>query len=235
MGLVILPLALIAEDTTVKKIISGTFVLLLLAGCSSEPDRQTTKTRMLDNQNTLPTTAQNTSFPRTPFDEFIRDSASRYSVDETLIRAIIEVESNFRPEVVSKSNAIGLMQIKASTAGRDAYRFQGKSGEPSSSDLKDPRKNIDIGTAYIRILRDQHLAGINHPQTLYYATVVAYVNGAGALLRTFDNDKGRAIAMINNLSPEEFYQHVQTKHPAPQAPRYLWKVKNAYNALAMSY
>ncbi|EMT6384139.1 transglycosylase SLT domain-containing protein [Providencia rettgeri] len=216
-----------------KKIIGGTFVLLLLAGCSSEPDRPITKQRMLEP--TGPITAQNTVFPRTPFDEFIRDSAARYSVDETLIRAIIEVESNFRPEVVSKSNAIGLMQIKASTAGRDAYRYQGKSGEPSSRDLKDPQKNIDIGTAYIRILREQHLAGISHPQTLYYATVVAYVNGAGALLRTFDNDKGRAIAMINRLSAEEFYQHVQTKHPAPQAPRYLWKVKNAYNALAMSY
>ena len=184
---------------------------------------------------TGPVTAQNTTFPRTPFDEFIRESAARYSVDEALIRAIIEVESNFRPEVVSKSNAIGLMQIKASTAGRDAYRYQGKSGEPSSRDLKDPQKNIDIGTTYIRILKEQHLAGISHPQTLYYATVVAYVNGAGALLRTFDNDKGRAIAMINSLSPEEFYQHVQTKHPAPQAPRYLWKVKNAYIALAMSY
>ncbi|HEM7147181.1 TPA: transglycosylase SLT domain-containing protein, partial [Providencia stuartii] len=159
---------------------------------------------------------------------------SRYNVDETLIRAIIEVESNFRPDVVSKSNAIGLMQIKASTAGRDAYRYQGKSGEPSTRDLKDPRKNIDIGTAYIRILKEQHLAGINNPQTMYYATVVAYVNGAGALLRTFDNDKGRAIAMINRLTPEEFYQHVQTKHPAPQAPRYLWKVKNAYNSLAMN-
>lgn len=218
-----------------KKIIGGAFVLLLLAGCSNEPDRPVTKQRMLEPRDSGPITAQNTVFPRTPFDEFIRDSAARYSIDETLIRAIIEVESNFRPEVVSKSNAIGLMQIKASTAGRDAYRYQGKSGEPSSNDLKDPQKNIDIGTAYIRILREQQLAGINHPQTLYYATVVAYVNGAGALLRTFDNDKGRAIAMINNLSPEEFYQHVQTKHPAPQAPRYLWKVKNAYNALAMSY
>lgn len=218
-----------------KKIIGGAFVLLLLAGCSSEPEKPVTKQRMLEPRDSRPITAQNAVFPRTPFDEFIRDSAARYSIDETLIRAIIEVESNFRPEVVSKSNAIGLMQIKASTAGRDAYRYQGKSGEPSSNDLKDPQKNIDIGTAYIRILREQQLAGINHPQTLYYATVVAYVNGAGALLRTFDNDKGRAIAMINNLSPEEFYQHVQTKHPAPQAPRYLWKVKNAYNALAMSY
>ncbi|MGO2335316.1 transglycosylase SLT domain-containing protein [Providencia sp.] len=218
-----------------KKMISSAFVLLLLAGCSSTSERPVKKQRMLDNTNQQPITTQNTAFPRTPFDEFIRESASRYSVDETLIRAIIEVESNFRPEVVSKSNAIGLMQIKASTAGRDAYRYHGKSGEPTSGDLKDPRKNIDIGTTYIRILKEQHLAGINHPQTMYYATVVAYVNGAGALLRTFDNDKGRAIAMINNLSPEEFYQHVQAKHPASQAPRYLWKVKNAYNALAISY
>lgn len=218
-----------------KKIISSTFVLLLLAGCSSNSERPVKKQRMLDNTNQLPITTQNTTFPRTPFDEFIRESASRYSVDETLIRAIIEVESNFRPEVVSKSNAIGLMQIKASTAGRDAYRYHGKSGEPTTGDLKDPRKNIDIGTTYIRILKEQQLAGINHPQTMYYATVVAYVNGAGALLRTFDNDKGRAIAMINNLSPEEFYQHVQTNHPASQAPRYLWKVKNAYNALAVNY
>ncbi len=60
------------------------------------------------------------------------------------------------------------------------------------------------------------------------------MNGAGALLRTFDNDKGRAIAMIK-LIAGRIYQHVQTKHPAPQAPRYLWKVKNTYNALAMSY
>ncbi|GAB1440951.1 hypothetical protein MASR2M36_37360 [Providencia sp.] len=122
------------------------------------------------------------------------------------------------------------MQIKASTAGRDAYRYQGKSGEPSSSDLKDPQKNIDIGTAYIRILKEQHLRVLIILKR-YYAAVVAYVNGAGALLRTFDNDKARAIAMINSLSPEEFYQHVQAKHPAPQAPRYLWKVKNAYQCI----
>lgn len=216
-----------------KKNISGALVFLLLAGCSSGPEKQVSTQRMLGNSNN--STQQSIAFARTPFDEYIRESSNRYNVDEVLIRAIIEVESNFRPEVVSKSNAIGLMQIKASTAGRDAYRYQGKSGEPSTRDLKDPRTNIDIGTTYIRILKEQQLAGINHPKTMYYATVVAYVNGAGALLRTFDNDKGRAIAMINRMTPEEFYQHVQTKHPAPQAPRYLWKVKNVYNSLAMNY
>lgn len=46
-------------------------------------------------------------------------------------------------------------------------------------------KNIDIGAAYINILQNQQLAGINDPQTLRYATIVSYANGAGAMLRTF--------------------------------------------------
>ncbi|KPD02219.1 membrane-bound lytic murein transglycosylase E [Moellerella wisconsensis ATCC 35017] len=207
---------------------------LLLVGCSSQQKTPSSTQKMLSKTHKVNASSQLASFPRTPYDQFIRESAHRYQVEETLIRAIIEVESNFRPDVVSKSNAVGLMQIKASTAGRDAFRYQGRSGEPSTRELKDPRTNIDLGTAYIRVLREQQLTGIAHPQTLYYATVVAYVNGAGALLRTFDNDRRVAINKINRLTPEEFYQHVQSKHPAPQAPRYLWKVKNAYNALAMT-
>ena len=217
-----------------KRAIGGLFMVSLLVGCASEPTKPEYPRMVIFKNNETDFAQQVSSFPRTPFDAFIKEASKRYDVEETLIRAIIEVESNFRPEVVSKSNAIGLMQIKATTAGRDAYRYQGKSGEPSTRELKDPRTNIDIGTAYIRVLREQQLMGINHPKTLYYATVVAYVNGAGALLRTFDNDRNTAIAKINRLTPEQFYQHVQSKHPAPQAPRYLWKVKNAYNALAMT-
>ncbi|MEI9532733.1 transglycosylase SLT domain-containing protein [Moellerella wisconsensis] len=217
-----------------KRYIGGVCMALLLVGCSSQQKTPSSTQKMLSKTHKVNASPQLASFPRTPYDQFIRESAHRYQVEETLIRAIIEVESNFRPDVVSKSNAVGLMQIKASTAGRDAFRYQGRSGEPSTRELKDPRTNIDLGTAYIRILREQQLTGIAHPQTMYYATVVAYVNGAGALLRTFDNDRRVAINKINRLTPEEFYQHVQSKHPAPQAPRYLWKVKNAYNALAMT-
>ncbi|MDX7990368.1 lytic transglycosylase [Xenorhabdus sp. psl] len=167
----------------------------------------------------------------TPFDGFIEQAARRYGVDEMLIKAIIQVESGFRPEVISKSNAVGLMQIKASTAGRDAYKMKGRSGQPTMRELKDPETNIDLGTAYISILKKQHLGGIANPETLYYATIVAYVNGAGALLRTFDSNRVLAINKINRMTPNEFYQYVQNNHPAPQAPRYLWKVKNAYRAL----
>ncbi len=119
------------------------------------------------------------------YSDVIKQAASHYGVDETLIKAIIQVESGYNPDVVSRSNAVGLMQIKASTAGRDAYRMKGRNGQPSSRELKDPVKNIDIGAAYINILQNQQLAGINDPQTLRYATIVSYANGAGGYVADF--------------------------------------------------
>ena len=199
---------------------------LLLAGCAKETPVQTTHFL----KPTPPSRADTSLMHQGPYGEVIRQAASTYGVDETLVKAIIQVESGYNPTVVSKSNAIGLMQLKASTAGRDAYRMKGRYGQPSPRDLKDPAVNIDLGTAYLSILQQQ-LAGISNPETRRYATTVAYVNGAGALLRTFAKDKTFAIAQINQMSPTEFYKHVQKKHPAPQAPRYLWKVNNAYLAM----
>ncbi|MGV7962180.1 transglycosylase SLT domain-containing protein [Photorhabdus tasmaniensis] len=213
-------------------------LIVLLVGCAGRNAPQTNIGKQPGQQRMLSNSSANvvgfSSFPPTPFDTFIQQASNRYGVDETLIRAIIQVESGFRPDAVSKSNAIGLMQIKASTAGRDVYRQKGRSGQPTTRELKDPKTNIDLGTAYISLLKEQHLAGIDNPETLYYATIVAYVNGAGALLRTFSVDRQLAVNKINRMTPDEFYQHVKDNHPAPQAPRYLWKVKNAYRSLTMA-
>lgn len=210
--------------------------ILLLSGCAKDPQTAsnisgsgTTRGGWLKPPPQAPVNRTGTPVV---YNDYIRQAASNYGVDETLIKAIIQVESGFNPNVVSTSNAVGLMQLKASTAGRDAYRMKGRSGQPSSRELKDPAVNIDLGTAYINILQSQQLAGINNPQTLRYATIVSYVNGAGAMLRTFSSDKRVAVNRINQMSPDEFYQHIQKKHPAPQAPRYLWKVTTAYQAMS---
>lgn len=208
--------------------------IMLLAGCANDPktsgDRSGTDA---NNGGWLQPPQASTNRTGTPvaYSDYISKAARQYGVDETLIKAIIKVESGFNPSAVSKSNAVGLMQLKASTAGRDAYRLKGKKGQPSSRELKNPAVNIDLGTAYINILQNQQLAGITNPKTMHYATIVSYVNGAGAMLRTFAPDKRVAVNRINQMSPDEFYQHIQQKHPAPQAPRYLWKVTNAYQAL----
>jgi len=198
---------------------------LLLAGCASEPEKPRVPERNTPLTQAPPSTINDA------WALFTEDAATHYGVDEKLISAIISVESGGDPAAVSRSNAVGLMQIKASTAGREVYRVQGRHGQPSTAELRDPAKNIDIGVAYLRILQESALAGIRDPLTLRYATIVSYANGAGALLRTFSRDRDRAIAMINAMSPDEFYQHVQNKHPAAQAPRYLWKVTTAYRTI----
>ncbi|RDK97006.1 transglycosylase SLT domain-containing protein [Enterobacillus tribolii] len=202
--------------------------VLLLAGCAKE-QQPPPQTKVIMNRPSMEYLNAGTP-PETGYNSYIRSASNNYGIDETLIKAIIQVESGGNPRAVSKSNAVGLMQLKASTAGRDAYRQKGRYGEPTTEELKDPAVNIDLGTAYLSILRDQ-LADISNPQTMRYAVIVAYVNGAGAMLRTFSPNRKVAIDKINALTPEQFYQHIQRKHPAPQAPRYLWKVNNAYLAM----
>lgn len=199
---------------------------LILAGCAEQPPKQTISL-VTSTPEKLPSPPV---APTGTYGNFIHDSANIYGIDENLVKAIIKVESGFNPSAVSRSNAIGLMQLKAETAGRDAYRYKGRYGQPSSFELKDPEVNIDLGTAYLGIIKRQ-LAGISDQQTLRYAIIVSYVNGTGALLRTFSSDKDEAIARINDMTPEQFYRHVQTRHPAAQAPRYLWKVNTAYLAM----
>ncbi|GAA0468641.1 MULTISPECIES: transglycosylase SLT domain-containing protein [Tatumella] len=198
---------------------------LLLAGCASEPPTHTVQQKYTPLIEAPPSRVLTSNDDWSLFTE---DAASHYGVDQRLISAIISVESGGNPNAVSRSDAVGLMQIKASTAGREVYRVQGKRGQPTRSELRDPAKNIEIGTAYIRILQNSMLSGIHNPVTLRYATIVSYSNGAGALLRTFSRNRNTAIAMINDMTPQQFYRFIERRHPASQAPRYLWKVTNAY-------
>lgn len=161
------------------------------------------------------------------YDHYIHHYAKNYNVDAALVKAIIQVESNYNPNVISKSNAVGLMQLKADTAGKDAYRLKGWHGKPSVYDLKNAVINIELGTAYLSILQTQ-LQDISNIKTRRYAIIVAYVNGLGALLKIFSMDRIRAVEKINQLNPEQFCQYIRYNHPSEQAQRYLSKVNSVY-------
>jgi soluble lytic murein transglycosylase len=66
------------------------------------------------------------------------------------VLSVIRTESAFQAEVVSSSNARGLMQILPSTA----IRIAGLEGDeaPREEDLFDPELNIRYGTAYLASL-----------------------------------------------------------------------------------
>lgn len=215
---------LVIEEMTTQKEkcvkLSGLLlVILILAGCAGRPVKQAEWNPVVPVNGAL-----NWSL-------ISEQEGAEWGIDPQLITAIIAVESAGNPSVVSASDAVGLMQIKASTAGREVYRMKGLKGEPSRQTLRDPANNIRIGTAYLSILEKGILRGIANPQVMQYALVVSYANGAGALLRTFDGNRDIAIAKINRLDPAEFYQHIVKYHPAPQAARYLYKINRALGAM----
>ncbi len=113
----------------------------------------------------------------------------------------MQTESSFNPYAVSHADALGLMQVVQHSAGKDVFRSQGKSGTPSRSFLFDPASNIDTGTAYLAMLNNVYLSGIENPTSRRYAVITAYNGGAGSVLRVFSNDKIQAANMINRMSP----------------------------------
>ncbi len=75
------------------------------------------------------------------YDHIIRQAQDIYNVDSSLIKAVIEVESGFNPQAVSKKGAKGLMQIMP-------VNFQ----YLSVSDPFNPFQNIMGGVKYLHTL-----------------------------------------------------------------------------------
>lgn len=99
------------------------------------------------------------------YDAYIREAAALYQLPEPFVRAVIRVESDYNPQVVSHAGACGLMQLMPATAARMGV-----------TDPFDPRQNILGGTRYLRILA-------NHFNGDLILTIAAYNAGEGAVMR----------------------------------------------------
>ena len=80
---------------------------------------------------------------RGEYDQHILAASAAFSVPVDLVKAVIQVESEFDPRAVSSAGARGLMQLMPFTARRFGV-----------SDSFDPRQNIFGGVQYLRFLLD---------------------------------------------------------------------------------
>ena len=73
---------------------------------------------------------------------YIEQSAARYGVQPNLVAALAEIESTFNPDAVSRTGAVGLMQIQ-----QDQH--------PGYTGGSDPQANIDYGAQFYSQLLKQ--------------------------------------------------------------------------------
>src|SRR5258708_19659890 len=102
---------------------------------------------------------------RSRYDKLIDSSAARWGVNPTLVRAVIQVESDFDARCVSHKGARGLMQLIPETARR--YRV---------TNIFDPPQNIDLPVHYLA-----HLLSMFHNDLEH--SLAAYNAGEGAVLK----------------------------------------------------
>ena len=79
--------------------------------------------------------------PATPYADIIDRVAAQQGVDARLVRAVIEVESGYRPLARSPKGAMGLMQLTPATARQ--YDL---------TNPYDPAANIEAGTKHLKSL-----------------------------------------------------------------------------------
>lgn len=97
------------------------------------------------------------------YDQLISDTAGRYGIDPTLVKAVVKAESDFNPNATSPVGARGLMQLMPSTGAA-----------MGAGNLYDPAQNIEAGVKYLKQLLD-------HYQGNEQLAVAAYNAGPGAV------------------------------------------------------
>ena len=84
------------------------------------------------------------SLEGTPYDEIIAALSEAHGVDPMLVKALIQVESGYKPRARSPKGAMGLMQLMPSTAREYKVR-----------NPFDPKANIEAGIKHLKGLIDR--------------------------------------------------------------------------------
>ena len=101
---------------------------------------------------------ENTPLNRQAFADEIRAAAEVFTVDDSLIRAIIHAESAYHPDALSPKGAQGLMQLMPATQK-----------ELEVVDVFDPLSNIEGGTLYLSKLLNQFDQSVDLAAAAYNA------------------------------------------------------------------
>ncbi len=160
----------------------------------------------------------------------VANEAEKQNLPPSLLLAVMETESHFNPRARSAVPAYGLMQLVPRSGAMDAYeKVYGEKTLLGPEYLYQPDNNMELGAAYLHILHNRYLRHIDDPDSLQYCAIAAYNTGAGNVAKSFTGATNvrTAAKIINTMTPNEVYAHLQQNLPYEETRRYIVKVTEA--------
>lgn len=167
------------------------------------------------------------------YDTLFQTLGVEHGLDWILLASIARAESEFRPDAVSRSGAVGLMQVMP---------FVASSMGVSREELFEPATNIRVAAELLCSISEMYRfgEGINESERLKFI-LAAYnagysrIGDARRLARHFDDDSNRWSVVASYLAllcEEEYFSHEVVKYGAfygsEETIAYVDKVMHIY-------
>ena len=164
---------------------------------------------------------------RERYKELIEIEARRFNMPTEIALAIAETESAFNPKAKSHVPAYGLMQLVPKTGARDAYQWIYKKDKfISGRYLYKPRNNVELGCAYLSMIRHHYFSAIRDDELAYICAIPAYNTGVGNVSKALINKTNirEASKKANKMNKDELYDKLYSDLSSKEAKNYLKKV-----------
>lgn len=147
--------------------------------------------------------------------------AKRHGLDPRLLFAIIHTESYFNPLAQTPTPSYGLMLLVPRGPARDAYNYLYKNDIVlDDAYLQDPAHNVELGAAYLHLLRRQLLPNMEEGDKKNYLVACAYTWG-------MDKTRDQILKQVRvqDLTPTQVFTLLAQKTPE-NTRVYLNRVKD---------
>lgn len=150
------------------------------------------------------------------YDNAIQSVCAEFDIDQSTFYALVNVESSFNPNAKSSAGAIGLTQLRPSTA---EYICVKNNIDFSSIDLYNPQDNLYVGAMYLRYLLDKF-------DTTY--TALAAYNAGETTVRAWLGDQRYSYDKISlyNIPYKETENYIKKIKNNEKIYRQFYKIKN---------
>ena len=158
------------------------------------------------------------------FKKDVLKQSKKWNIDPALAFAVIHTESCFNPKARSYIPAFGLMQLVPKSGARDAYNHVYKKDKLLTRKyLYNPENNIELGCAYLSLIRHRYFKKISNDESALYCTISAYNTGVGNVAKTFTGQMklNKASEKVNSLSSKQVYNTLIEKLPYKETRKYL--------------